>query len=312
MKDGCALSIIAAITDADAAEPSPTTSRSPWLDALLREARDVGAELILVSGGSAGVERIALDDVVDVAVRVIAAPARALTPELWGAGLMVASGRNVAFTIDQLTVERGWARAIEAGLSGSDVGVGGRILLGPAVSSTGRAVWYLRYSSFLLGDLQRRVVRDVAGDNAGYRREALLRGGQRYEHGFWEVEAHHRLRAGGATLAMVPGMAAAFSLAPRLRVMLRQRFAHGRHFGAWRAAVGGQHPARIALAAPLVPLVLLVRTARTVSRAGFPLGDLLRVTGPFLLLAVAWALGEGVGAWHPHRRDLALPRSVNA
>jgi hypothetical protein len=228
---------------------------------------------------------------------MLAAPGEALTPELWGLGLAAAEGDVVGFTISQCTLATGWARDAVAGIAAGDAGVGGPILLAADASRTARAIYFLRYSAFLgAADASRRAVRDIAGDNAAYRRTALMRYADTYAHGFWEVEAHHRLRADGETLALIPGMTATFGGAPALGPFVRHRFAHGAHFGAWRVQVGGRRPWQIALAAPLVPGVLLVRVARAVARSGRGVGGLLRASGPFMALAAAWAAGEAAGA----------------
>lgn len=289
------LSIVVAVTDAHGASPQ---HRFPgWLAALVREAKTVGAELLLAGDLPEGGARLAVAaQEVGVSPQILAAPAASLAPELWGLGLLAAKGEVVAFTIDQCTVQDGWARALLAGIAHGDAGVGGRLTLADDASSTGRALYFLRYSTFL-GEENgiRRETRQIAGDNAAYRRDVLMRYGP-YSHGFWEIEAHHRLLADGKTLALVPGTAAAFGGSPSLLLIMRLRFAHGRHFGAWRVRVGGRAPWQIALASPLVPFVFLLRTARRV--AGFP-GSLFRLAGcagPFLALAAAWAAGEAVGA----------------
>lgn len=292
------LSIVVAVTD----ESPPLDSRDPrspaWLDALVREAREVGAEIFLV-GDPACLDHACVEDArrsVDT-LRFLPAAPDALAPVLWGMGLSAASGTVVAFTINQCTVQAGWGRALLDGMAAGDAGVGGRIDLDRSTSRTGRAVYFLRYSAFAASvDAPRRQVQDIAGDNAGYRRDVLLRYAERWTHGFWEVEVHHFMRADGETLALVPGMQATFGGSPRLGAFLRQRFAHGRHFGAWRVRVGGRSPWRIAPACPLVPFVLLLRTARRLTGVPGAIAELGASIIPFLLLAFAWAMGEAAGA----------------
>lgn len=292
-----ALSIVVAVTD----EPPPDKldPRCPaWLDALIREADDVGAELLLAGDvGRLDESCLARARWQGDSLRLLPAASGELAPLLWGLGLTAASGAAVAFTINQCTVQPGWARAVLAGLAAKDAGVGGRIELARGTSRIGRAVYYLRYSAFVAAiDGPRREVRDIAGDNAGYRRDVLLRYADRWAHGFWEVEVHHFMRADGETLAIIPGMKATFGGAPRLGAFLRQRFAHGRHFGAWRVLVGRRSPARIAIASPLVPFVLFFRAARRLASEPRSLADLAASSMPFLSLAFAWAIGEAVGA----------------
>ena len=210
-------------------------------------------------------------------------------------GLREASGDIVAFTINQCVVPEGWAGAIVSGISKGNAGVGGPLLLAPLTSATGKAVYCLRYSAFLTADGEERTVREIAGDNAAYERAVLMRYSS-YVHGFWEVEAHHWLRADGATLELLPSMGALFGGRPHLFPFMRQRFAHGRHFGAWRVSAGGRSRWQVLLASPLVPGVLFARTARRLARRRGALLILLGCAPQFLVLAAAWAAGEVWGA----------------
>ncbi len=311
------MSIVVSVTDVGRGNQGRTRSAQPsasgygdlaregWFTALLREATAVDAELILA--GDLGAQSSALTAAAreqGVALRVIPAPNTSLTPQLWGLGLAASEREIVAFSINQCVVVSGWARAILDGLAHGDAGVGGTLDLADQTSLTGQAIYFLRYSAFLgVREKARREVRDIAGDNAAYRRDVLSRYGP-YDHGFWEIEAHHWLRADCHTLALVPGMEATFGGSPGLWPFMRQRFAHGRHFGAWRATAGGRSPWKIVLAAPLVPFVFLVRTARRVAGRPGSVARLMACATPFLLLASAWAAGEAAGALEPGRRRL--------
>lgn len=312
MTTGDRLSIVVSVTDigvgnkgrgnshqASVSVSSPD-STDAWLMALVREAKSVDAELILAGGmgDHATLWRNAASQQ-GVTLKLLEAPVTSLTPELWGLGLAVSDRDIVAFSINQCVVTPGWARAIIDGMAHGDAGVGGTLDLDANTSRTGRAIYFLRYSAFLgVRERARREVRDIAGDNAAYRRDVLTRYGP-YDHGFWEIEAHHHLRADGSTLALVPGMEASFGGAPNLLSFMRQRFAHGRHFGRWRSGVGGRPGWKIVAGAPLVPFVLLARTARRLSGQPGSMAALIGCAVPFLLLAAAWAAGEAAGALTP-------------
>ena len=284
-----ALSIIVAVGDG---------ARGGWFDALLREAADVRADVLLVGdlerdsatyhreGASAG-----------VTVSIVYAEAGTLVPVLWGRGVDTARGAMVALTSSECTVEVGWARALMAGLEAGYAGVGGRLALAPQPSHAARALFYLRYAAFLATpDQSPREVRDIAADNAAYRADVLRQYAARHADGFWEVETHHLMRANGARFALIPGMTVLFTGAPRISAVMRQRFAHGRHFGAWRARVGARRVWQMVLAAPLVPFVLFGRAINASRAVGAGAGPVLATAWPFLLFAGAWAAGEGVGA----------------
>ena len=312
MTTGDGLSIVVSVTDlgdgnkgrGNSAQSSASVASSDvgdaWLVALLREAKSVDAELVLagaIDAHAAAWQAAARAQNVDL--RTIVAPSSSLTPELWGLGLQASDRDIVAFSINQCIVADGWARAVLDGMVHGDAGVGGTLDLDANISRTGRAIYFLRYSAFLgVRERARREVRDIAGDNAAYHRAVLARYGP-YDHGFWEIEAHHHLRADGGTLALVAGMEASFSGAPNLLPFMRQRFAHGRHFGRWRSGVGGRPAWKIVVGAPLVPFVLLLRTARRLSRRPGSTVALIGCAVPFLLLAAAWAAGEAAGAITP-------------
>jgi hypothetical protein len=299
------LSIVVAISDADARRRG---AQPPgWFVALLREAAAVGAELLVVGDQALAPAGLIADAAAyGVSARFLHASDAELTPELWGRGLLAAQGEVVAFTISQCTVQDGWARALMTGIANGDVGVGGPLQLAADASMAARAIFFLRYSAFLgAPNAERRVVKEIAGDNAAYRRESLMRHGP-YGHGFWEVEAHHHLHADGETIAMVPGASASFGGAPEVLRFMQKRFAHGRQYGSWRVRLGGRTRWQMLLSAPLVPFVLLVRTARRASRFPGALGTLMGSAAPFLVIASAWAAGEVAGAFHP--TSTAAPR----
>ena len=296
---GPPLSIVVAVTgEGDA--PRPDAAPAPgWLAALLREAaRSPGAEVLVIGdvGRHAPFYQARAGEA-GVVLRVVLAPRRALVPELWGAGLHAARGAVVAFSIDQCVVAEGWGETALAGIAAGDAGVGGPISLAPDASRTARAIYYLRYTAFLplTGGVTRRAG-EIAGDNAAYSRSVLLRYPHAFHHGFWEVEAHHLMRADGATLSLLAGMTATFGGSPSLITFIGQRFAHGAHFGAWRVAAGGRRPWQVVVGAPFVPVILLLRKSATLRRMPGGLGKLASAVVPFLTLAAAWASGEAAGA----------------
>ena len=317
------MSIVVSVTDIARVDRGSSNGHRPsasgshdlageqWFTAMLRESRSVDAELILA--GDLSDHASSLDAAArlhGVPLRIIAAHAASLTPQLWGLGLAASEREIVVFSINQCVVNDGWARSILANFAYGDAGIGGTLELSNQASLTGQAIYFLRYAAFLgTREETRRAVRDIAGDNAAYRRDVLSRYGP-YDHGFWEIEAHHWLRADGGTLALVPGMEAVFGGSPRLFPFMRQRFAHGRHFGAWRAHVGGRASWKIVMAAPLVPFVFLLRTARRVMSRPGTLMRLVACAAPFLLLAAAWAAGEAVGALAPGEQRFGAPNAL--
>jgi hypothetical protein len=245
-------------------------------------------------------------------VSVIRREPGTLAPELWAIGIRASRGRVVALTTGHCIVERAWAPALVAALDSGLQGVAGGLELANETSVTDWAVFYLRYSEFMresVGD--KRPVQMIPADNAAYRGEDIRAYMANREDGFWEVDYHrviHDRRTGD--LGLIRTAVARFGRSFPLYTIAAHRFAHGRHFGAWRVANGMVPRGRAILRAPLVPFVLVARVYRRVwphasHRARFTLAAPL-----FLILAGAWAAGEAFGAFagmgRAHRRSEAI------
>jgi len=228
-------------------------------------------------------------------VRVLRLQPGVLTPRLWSAGLQLARGRVVGFTLGHLFVARTWARALVQGLP-AVAGLGGPMVLSDDAGVADWAVFYQRYSAFLTSQLpDGPVAGEIAGDNAAYTRRALTRHLLSFAQGFWEVDFHRLLRADGGVLGATRQATASFGLSAPFGCTVRHRYLHGRHFGASRVAHGSS-ALRIVAAAPLVPLILAWRAARRALPAPEHRRRFLLALPLFLVLASAWAAGEARGA----------------
>lgn len=287
----CALSVVVGSVNSDR-----TIVRS--LAALEQACAGIDAELIVVDASS--------DDTAERIrelhgnARVQHLPAGTLTPVLWSTGFAMSRGRAVAFTTGHCVVGEGWARALLAGLESGATGVAGALLLSDESDPVDWALFYLRYSAFLdAGRLETEGAAEIPGDNAAYRREALERHASSFAAGFWEVDFHRRVRAEGARLTFVPGAEVRFGPSAPLGSLARQRFAHGRHSGAWRIHTGVRAAWQILAAAPIVPLVLTARIAVRVLSRRADRARFLAALPALLVLACAWAAGEAWGALAP-------------
>jgi hypothetical protein len=115
-------------------------------------------------------------------------------------------------------------------------------------------------------------------------------------NGFWEVVFHRRLRQHGGRLCMRRGALARFTGGTSWSTVLGHRFAHGRHFGAWRVAERERAPWQIVAASPLVPLILAARAAGRLAGTGRRRWRAAGTLPAFLTIAAAWAVGEAAGA----------------
>ena len=272
------------------------------LASVIASCASLRAEIIVVDASSD--ETAALVRRYFPAVKLICMPPGTLTPILWSTGIASARGARVATTTGHVVVPESWASDLSAALDSGASGAGGPVVLRPDASVVDRAIYYLRYSAFVpSGTRAVTEVSEIPGDNAMYERSVFDEHRPLLAEGFWEVELHRELRAAGHRLLMVQSAAVEFGNSFPLAVMSHHRFAHGRHFGAWRVRQKTTSPFRIAFAAPVVPLVLLARSGRRLLRSRANFTGFLTASPLLLWLAGRWALGEASGAWRS--RDVA-------
>ena len=232
-----------------------------------------------------------------IATSFHAVPSR-LVPVLWGVGMASAQAPIVALTTTQFRVRESWARELIEPFREPDVaGSGGTMALPDGASTLTRAVFLIRYAEHMASPAAAPPA-DIAGDNAAYRREAVLEVCPDVARGFWEVDVHRLLRARGHRIAHAPRAVAEF--APELSVagMLANRLEHGSHFGAYRVNALRWPRWRAVAVTPLVPFVLLRRILARMKRAGQPLraDHAITLVPSMLALLFAWAAGEARGA----------------
>lgn len=262
------------------------------LEALARACRGLSADVFVVHASGTSV---ALPDDLPIPTTRVTAPS-SLVPVLWGYGISAARGRIVALTTTQFRVRDGWARALLAEFNSSRIAaVGGRMALAANAGILERAVFLIRYSEHM-GSADREGPREIAGDNAAYVRDAVVGVSPNLEGGFWEVDAHRLLRAGGAKICRAVDAVAEFAPELSLGAMLSNRFVHGSHFGVYRVRALGWPRWRAVAVTPLVPAVLLVRILGRMRHAGQPVRSVLILFPALMLLLFAWAAGEAHGA----------------
>ncbi len=283
----CDLTVIVAQID-------PSASLRGAIAALERACADVPAEIVVAQaeecpGYPAMPSRTPLS--------TIRVGGGALVPQLWAQGIGIAQGEYVAFSLGNCEVSEGWAREMIGALRAGAAGVAGPLECSPDAGVVDRAVYYLRYSSFIPSRVtDADVTGEIPGDNAAYRREILQRHRDLLAEGFWEVLFHQRLRRDGGRLCTRRAARASFCGGISLRRAVHHRFAHGRHFGAWRVAEGQRTWWQICATAPVVPLILANRAASCVMGSAADRWAFVTALPLFLAVASAWALGEAVGA----------------
>ena len=248
-----------------------------------------------VSGGPAGVQEALA--VRWPLVRWIVSDRASLVPQLWGLGVAQARGGIVALTIPGCLPPAEWsARVIEAHES-PHAAIGGGIELAPDAGLGAAAIFFVRYTSYLL-PFAAGPVADIPGDNGTYKREAIAADLAPIEaRGFWETTINARLGAAGRSLWMDPELSVSYDGNPGVMAFSRQRFRHGVEFGRGKASAKGL-AARLlhVAAAPLVPLLMLARIVRSLLRKRRHLGRFVFALPLVCWFLTCWAAGEAVGA----------------
>ena len=240
-------------------------------------------------------------------VRIIPSAAGSLIPHLWREGISAARGERVATTTAHCIPAAGWVEAlITADLD--NAALGGTIENDPNADARARAIFLLRYSAFAPPEAKREV-RDLAADNAVYRRSDLLRHQDLLKRGFWEPSFHSRFRDEGIRLALDPTLQVIHRNRYSAREFIVQRYAHGHEFGLTRART--QSFLRRLLLVFLAPGIFPVLINRIV-RASRQKPQLRKqLNSAWIWLAVftlAWAAGETSGYVASLRYRLAAPR----
>jgi GT2 family glycosyltransferase len=290
------------------AEPSVSVVVAAWEDTAglqeclesLAPQRDDGTEVIVVSSAPCPAE---LKDRFG-GVAWLDAARELPIPGLWSLG-MEHSGRDVvAITTAHFTPAADWVPVIRRSHARLESpAIGGPIDPPRGGSLVDWATYFMRYSAYARCDRE-ETRDDLAGDNASYKRAAVLAHPEFLRDGFWEQEFHRRLLRAGGTLTFVPGMRVRQRTSFGFRRFVRQRFQHGRQFG--RTRLKGRGPGTRAfyvLASPLVPAVLLGKISVRVLRGGRDLDRFVAALPILACFVLAWAAGEATGYLDARQRS---------
>jgi hypothetical protein len=218
-----------------------------------------------------------------------------LIPHLWRDGIVRAKGGAIALMSAHCIPAENWIDALHAADVNNHVGVGGVIDLDARCSLMHRSIYLLRYLRFV-PPMRASVIADIAADNAIYRRADVLAHPDLLEEGFWEPSFHRRFARAGQTLFLDPRMRVSYRGRETGRDFARQRFAHGREYGASRARSKPRlQRLALVLASPVAPVVIFARIViKSFRRFDFALSLFLSL--PWLIWFIAaWSLGEAFG-----------------
>jgi hypothetical protein len=216
-------------------------------------------------------------------------------PRMWTRGIAAAQGAIVALTIENCIPAQDWAAKTLAAHANPWTGIGGAIEPDESLSLGDWAVYFCRYSNYML-PFAARFVEDFAADNCSYEREAVQHVTGTDARGFWETLAHREMRRRDEKLYCDPVLVMRFAGGISTGTFLARRYRHGRYFAARRSErfTTSQRLIR-ALGAPVVPLVLLRRISGRVFAKGRHQGKFLVCLPLIACFLLAWAAGEAMG-----------------
>jgi hypothetical protein len=219
-----------------------------------------------------------------------------LVPTLWALGVGRAQGRFVAITMSSCVPDAIWVKAILRACREGVAAVGGAIEMPDGCSLVDRAIYFVRYTSYMLPFVAGPVA-EIPGDNGTYRRDALREQMDWITaHGFWETEINAVLRRQQRGLWMDPAIVVFHKGSFGAAAFSRQRLQHGRIFGAMRR--DGLSPvaraARVAMT-PVVPVLMALRILRSLLRKRRLVGSFIAPLPLTMWFLSCWALGESLG-----------------
>ena len=228
-------------------------------------------------------------------VNLIVERPSALIPELWATGIRQSVGQVVAITTAHCIPDEGWLAAILRAHESPVAAVGGAIESDPEVGIVDWAIYFCRYSPYMLPFHEREAV-DLAGDNASYKRVHLDNVELSWRNGFWEPAVHAELRNAGLQLLLTPAIVIRHKRSFSVWGFIVQRFHHGIQFGRERAA-RFKTPMRIVyfLLSPIIPVLYVARIARQVILKRGLWDKFLLAFPAMSVFLIAWTLGEAIG-----------------
>jgi glycosyltransferase involved in cell wall biosynthesis len=227
--------------------------------------------------------------------RLIVADPGKLIPELWGIGISESTGDYLALTTTHFVPSRTWTSEILKAHQRPHSGVGGAIENDADAGVVSWAIYFCRYSPYML-PFAESGVDDFAADNASYKRSDLERVSSSMADGFWETFVHREMLKEGMSLLKLPDIVVYHQNSFSFSGFMIQRYWHGRQFGAQRAGhVSKAKRTALVMASPLIPLLYLFRITRRVFARKRNIGKLVAAFPILSLFLLSWSLGEFSG-----------------
>jgi hypothetical protein len=233
--------------------------------------------------------------------QVFVVPQARFVPDLWERGIEESRGEIVTITTAGFLPRADWIEQIKSAHTSAAAAIGGAIEKLEPAGLLAWAVYFCRYSQFML-PLDGGIASEIAGENASYERSVLDACRASWRNGFWEPSVHAEIRKQGGHLSIDPAIVVDYSSTFGFGAFVRQRFWHGRQFGSARSRrISGFLRLAYLLVSPIVPLLLLCRIAGRVLSKGRHVQKLILCAPLVTIFLCAWAAGEASGYLIPQR-----------
>jgi glycosyltransferase involved in cell wall biosynthesis len=227
------------------------------------------------------------------AVKLVAADKDKLIPELWGIGIGQCRGDYVSLTTSHFVPTKNWIAEIIKAHEQPHAGIGGAIENARRAGIVSWAVYFCRYSPYMLPFIETEV-EDFAADNASYKRRDLEQVKDAMRDGFWETFVHREMRREGMSLLKSPEIVVYHHKSFTLAGFMKQRFWHGLQFGRHRRMTPARRALLIALS-PAIPFLYLFRISRRVFAKRRNIDKFLLSLPILTLFLLSWSAGEFSG-----------------
>jgi hypothetical protein len=264
------------------------------LDSVIEQARIQKAEVIVVDRtGEATTIRI--QELYPTVITIRTDPAQHKSiPELRMLGALRATGAIVAVIEEHCVAPPNWIETIQASLQEGDVAIGGPILDNNFNRIRDWVVYFSEYHNYLppWAKGERYVLN---GANIAYDRKTLLEFTEILNSGYWEVVLHPLLAKRGHFRA-IPTMGVHHTGPFDYGYYLSQRYLLSRVWGGTqREKVSTLKRFTYLVAAPIFPLLLLMRITHRVLKSGQFLKHYLLALPLLVPVAGAYVWGEWLG-----------------